>query len=94
MLEYLSPHLEGELPSYLSELQTASETAPEIVVSENQQQFVPQQQIASKVCTTIIIHPDIKLDSPLESYLETTSSEQVESENLTVSDTSSSVSED
>jgi len=33
-LEHPSPHLEGELPSYLSELEKASEVVPEMTVSE------------------------------------------------------------
>jgi hypothetical protein len=44
--------------------------------------------MASETCTTLIIHPDFKPDSPLQSILETSSTDQ------SVSDASMSVSED
>jgi len=50
--------------------------------------------MASETCTTIIIHPGFKPNSPLESRFETTSYEQDELDNQSASDTSTSVSED
>jgi len=80
---YLEKHLSGELPVTP---QKASEKAPDLTVSENQQQ--PNLQMASKTCTYLIIKPDFKPDSRLQSTLETSSTDQ------SISDTSTSVSED
>jgi len=44
--------------------------------------------MASETCTAIVIHLDFKPDSPLQSILETSSTDQ------SMSDTSTSVSED
>jgi len=51
-------------------------------------------KMAQNLCTDIIIHPDFKLTSPLESHFDTTSSEQVESSDQSASDTSILVSKD
>jgi len=59
------------------ELEKAFETVPETTVLENQQQPETKLQMASEICTTLIIHHDFKPYSPLESHFETTSSEQV-----------------
>jgi len=88
VIDELTQHLQGELPSYKPELQTASETVPEIAVSENQQQTLTQQELAPELCTAIIIHPLFESDSPLDSASDTTSYEQAVLENQTVSNTS------
>ena len=68
-------------------MEIASKTAPDIAISENQQQ--PETlQMAFETCTAMVIHLDFKPDSPLQSILETSSTDQ------SVSDTSTSVSED
>lgn len=81
----LEDHLGGELPETPKK---ASETSPDIAVSEDQHHHQPNLQMASETCTELIIRPDFKPDSPLQSILETTSTDQ------TTSDTSTSVSED
>jgi len=94
VLDILTPHMQGELPSYQHELQKASKTVPEIIVSKNQQQTQAQLEIAPELCTTLIIHPLFKLDSPLDSASDTTIFEQVVSEDQTDFDKLSLVSED
>jgi len=91
LLKTLISHTQGKLPSYKPNLETASETAPDNVVSENQQPPETQLEMASELCIAIIIHPLFKPDSPLNSVSHTTSSEP---KIQTVSDTPSSVSED
>jgi len=85
MLDILTPHLHGELPS--TELQTASETVPNIAVSNNQQKPLPESEITSELCTTIIVHPLYQPDSSLQTTSDTTTSEQVVSEDQTTTST-------
>ena len=94
VLDNLCQHLDGELPSYQPNSEIASETAPDISVSEIQQQLEAQQQMASETCTTIIIHPNFKPDTPRESHFGTTSTEHVESSEQSASNVNISVSED
>jgi len=83
MLDILTPHLEGELPSFQTKPQVVSETIPYLNVLEDQQQPLPQQEIASELCIAIIVHPIFQQDSPFETTSDTTASEQVVSEDQT-----------
>jgi len=88
VLDKLSEHLDGELPDYEPNSKIAYETALDFVVLENQQQPETLPQMASKTHTEMIIHPDFRPDSPLQTILETSSTDQL------VSDASALVSED
>lgn len=50
--------------------------------------------MASETCTTLVIHPDFKPNSPLESHFETSSSDHFESTEHSTSDARISVLED
>jgi len=75
---YLTKHLNGEL---LVTPEKASEAASDLAVSKNQQQKLHENlQMASETCITLMIHPNFKPDSPLQSILDSSSSGQIGSE--------------
>jgi len=87
VINNLSQHLDGELPDFVRSSEIASETASNIVVSENQHQ--PETlQMTSETCTTMIIHLEFNPDSLIISILESSSTDQ------SLFDTNTSVSED
>jgi hypothetical protein len=105
ILVSLSQHLHGELPTYQPKpiQQIDLETVLIFTVLDSQQQPLPTQEIASELCTAIIVSEiQHQPNSPSHTAFDTTASEQVVSEdqttttaqteppfNQTVSDTSS-----
>jgi len=88
VIDNLSQYLGGELPSTQLNPKIASEIDPIISISENQQQPLPTQEIASELCNAIIVLEfQHQPSSPSQTSFDTTASEQVVSEDQTTTTT-------